>query len=230
MNSKYKFLPSPATGMLTEEDTKRYFSRLGFAVFGFSVLTELSIYLLQYLYLFLRTSVSPDFFNNELVISISGMLISIICIYGIGLPAFLLIARALPKANPLKSKMSVKHFLSCICITMLLTTIGSYISEIILAVFDVFLGTVPSNPVESISSETNVWVLLIFGVIIIPILEELFFRKIVCSKLLPLGEGYAIFVSAGIFSLIHGNFYQFAYAFLLGAFFSFIYVKTGKII
>ena len=43
-------------------------------------------------------------------------------------------------------------------------------------------------------------------------------------------KGYAIFVSAAIFGLIHGNFYQFAYAFLLGALFALIYVKTGKLI
>jgi len=77
---------------------------------------------------------------------------------------------------------------------------------------------------------SDIWTTVIFTVIIAPILEEIVFRKIVCDRLLPLGEGYAIFVSAAIFGLIHGNFYQFAYAFLLGMFFSFIYVKTGKLI
>ena len=40
----------------------------------------------------------------------------------------------------------------------------------------------------------------------------------------------AIVLSAAIFGLAHGNFYQFFYAFALGLFFGFIYVKTGKLI
>ena len=70
----------------------------------------------------------------------------------------------------------------------------------------------------------------VFVGVILPIFEEILFRKILCNKLLALGEAYAIIVSATIFGLIHGNFYQFAYAFLLGALFALIYVKTGKII
>ena len=228
MASKYKFLPSPATGCLTDEDTKRYFSRLGFAVFALTVSVQVFGALFSILYGILAASF--PILNDSIILSIADMLISILCIYGIGLPIFLLVSRALPSAKPIKSGMQPSHFLGSFCITVLMSTIGSYISTVIISMFEVFLGSTPENSLAELATDTNVWVVLVFAVIIIPILEEILFRKVVCSKLLPLGEGYAIFVSAGVFSLIHGNFYQFAYAFLLGAFFAFIYVKTGKLI
>jgi hypothetical protein len=90
----------------------------------------------------------------------------------------------------------------------------------------------PENSLNSLidpRDPATVVVTVIFGVIMAPILEEIFFRKILCTKLLPLGEGYAILLSAAVFGLIHGNLYQFAYAFLVGLLFAFIYVKTGKL-
>jgi hypothetical protein len=45
-----------------------------------------------------------------------------------------------------------------------------------------------------------------------------------------LGEGWAVVISAAAFSLAHENLYQALYAFTLGLFFGFIYVKTGKLI
>ena len=54
-------------------------------------------------------------------------------------------------------------------------------------------------------------------------------RKFLCNRLLPLGEGYAVFFSSIIFALM-GELYEIPHAFLLGLFFSFIYVKTGKVI
>ena len=230
MATKYKFLPSPATGVLTDEDTKKYFSRLGFAVFAFALSINLASVLIQYAHLFVVNTFFPDLMKNEIYSSIAGMMVSIICIYGIGLPVFMLVSRVLPRANPLKSSMSVGQFLGAFCITTAMTAAGNLVSNFILIFFNSMLGSIPENPVEQMTSSTNIWVTIAFGVILVPFLEELFFRRIVCSKLLPLGEGYAVFVSAAIFGLIHGNFYQFAYAFLVGALFAFIYVKTGRLI
>ena len=43
------------------------------------------------------------------------------------------------------------------------------------------------------------------------------------------GPAVAMSVSALVFGLAHGNFYQFFYAFLLGLIFAYIYLRTGKV-
>jgi len=77
--------------------------------------------------------------------------------------------------------------------------------------------------------EGNVLVNILFVVILAPILEEIFFRKILCGKLLPYGDLVAITVPSAIFALCHGNFFQLFYAFLIGVILSYIYLRTGKL-
>lgn len=51
----------------------------------------------------------------------------------------------------------------------------------------------------------------------------------VCDKVIKYGEGCTIVLSGLLFGLFHMNFNQFFYAFFLGCFFAFIYVKTGNL-
>jgi membrane protease YdiL (CAAX protease family) len=108
--------------------------------------------------------------------------------------------------------------------------VGSSISSMLLAFVQTVTGLAPANPVGTSLSMGNMLLNAVLVGIAFPILEELVFRKLLCSRLLPLGEKKAIVISAAIFGLIHGNLYQFAYAFLLGLVFGYVYVKTGKLI
>ena len=130
----------------------------------------------------------------------------------------------------MKTNMNVSQIFGSFCVASLMTMIGNYISTIIIMWYATMSGASLDNPLVSMVESSSIWVTLAFSVIIAPILEELVFRKIVCDRLTALGEGYAILLSASAFSLIHGNFFQFAYAFLLGLLFGLIYVKTGRLI
>ena len=230
MNSKYRFYPNVATGFLSDEDTKKYFSRMGFAVFGFILASSLSSAGLSLLYTELAKRFYPTLVSNTSYWMIAANIISLISIYCIGLPIFLVVSNPLPKVTPFKAKMDIKSWIGGFFIAMLFLSIGNYISNVILISIESMMNITTSNPVGEMVGNSDIWTTIIFTVILAPILEEIVFRKLICDRLLPLGEGYAIFVSAAIFGLVHGNFYQFAYAFLLGAFFAFIYVKTGKLI
>lgn len=230
MSSKYRFSPNAATGFLSDEDTKKYFSRLGFSVVGFLLVATLSSSAISLLYGEIAKKIYPALTSNSTYWSVALNIISMISIYAIGLPIFLAILKPLPRITPFKAKMKFSSWLGGFCVALLFLSVGSYISNVILFSIESMLNITTSNPIQEMISSNSIWTTLIFTVILAPILEELLFRKLICDRLLPLGEGYAIFVSAAIFGLIHGNFYQFAYAFLLGAFFSFIYVKTGKLL
>ena len=61
------------------------------------------------------------------------------------------------------------------------------------------------------------------------LLEECAFRGFVLERLRPLGERFAVIVSALFFGLAHGNVVQIPFAFVLGLFFGFVLVRTGNI-
>ena len=229
MNSNYKFYPNPATGHLTEEDTKKYFSILGFAVFAMGVAVTIMANALALVFSYITEQYAPELLQSDVFVGVSNSLVSMIPIYCIGLPIFLTLTKTLPKISPLKQKMSVGKWFGGLCIASLAMMIGNYISNCVLIFIETLGNITTKNPVAEATSASNVWVTIALTVIVTPILEELVFRKLVCDRLLPLGEGYAVFVSAAIFGLMHQNFYQFGYAFVVGALFAFIYVKTGKL-
>lgn len=219
---KNSFTPDLLTGRLTETDAKRYFSRFGWFAFAMLLLTTLFQMIIDVIVYYCF----PAFYGHFLFAEI----LSFVPLYCLALPLAGLILRPLPTVVPLKAKMGAgKWFCGlCICITLMLG--GNYISQIILTFFQTLRGDIMENPVEQVVNSMPLWATFVFVVILAPILEELFFRGIVCKKLLAVGEGYAIVISAALFGLFHGNFFQLFYAFALGCFFAFIYVKTGKLI
>lgn len=129
-------------------------------------------------------------------------------------------------------------FLCCFGIGGIGQLIGSIVNVVVLSpallikavVSSVLTG---SNVVADLLYADDSWAYLILGIItvgiIVPILEELIFRKIVIDSTNKYGYGAAIMISAFTFAVYHGNFTQFFYAFGLGLLFAYIYSKTGKL-
>ncbi|WP_283610058.1 CPBP family intramembrane glutamic endopeptidase [Faecalispora anaeroviscerum] len=65
--------------------------------------------------------------------------------------------------------------------------------------------------------------------IIPPITEELIFRGAILSGLRQFGDAAAIFGSAFLFALYHGNFAQMVFAFPCGLVLAFVVIKTGNL-
>lgn len=70
---------------------------------------------------------------------------------------------------------------------------------------------------------------LIATVIVPALVEEFAFRGIILGSLKKFGEGFAVIVSSVLFGLMHGNFEQIPFAFLVGLVLGFITVKSGSI-
>jgi hypothetical protein len=62
------------------------------------------------------------------------------------------------------------------------------------------------------------------------IFEELLCRGIILNALKPYGNGFAIIVSGFMFGIMHGNFQQFLYTFVLGIVLAYITIQTGSIL
>lgn len=218
---KLRFKPDPATGKLSEKDTKRYFSTVGLAVFVYMLAIYLSSIAISVLF--------GKFFPSLLANAIVSYLISAVCQYGISLPLCLLILCRLPKDTNPSEPIGGGRLIGGLCVAFTFMSIGNSVGQLIIMLLETGLGRTLINPVASSTMGTHWVVNLVFVAILTPVMEELIFRKIICDRLLPLGEGYAVVISALIFGLAHGNFYQFFYAFLLGLLFAYIYVKTGRI-
>ena len=76
--------------------------------------------------------------------------------------------------------------------------------------------------------ETIAW---IFTMSVMPaIVEEFAFRVVVLGSLRRYSDTFAIFASAALFGLVHGNFVQIPFAFMVGLVFAYITINTGSVI
>lgn len=73
-------------------------------------------------------------------------------------------------------------------------------------------------------------VLFIQLTVLAPLFEEFWCRGLIIESLRPYGNGFAIFVSALLFGIIHANFAQFFYATAIGIFLGYIYVSTQSLV
>lgn len=220
--NKIKFNIDSATGHLSETDTKKYFSTVGFAVFALVVIQYITSIALS----IIVSMFAPWMFDNVIISSILNLL----PIYLVAVPVFIKMISRLPAVDPLSSPLGAKGWWGGLCCTVTMMMLGNYLSQIIIVWFETMMNKQQTNPVQTMTANTPWWVNLIFIAILAPILEEIVFRKILCRHLLPLGEGYAIVLSSVIFGLCHGNFFQFFYAFGVGLILALIYVKTGNLI
>ena len=218
---KMRFSLQPETGTLSEADAKRYFSRVGLSVAVLMIVYYAAIVLVE-----IVLGASAPWLMNYAVVQ---QLLSIVPLYGIAVPCFYAMLSALPRDAVQPDAMGRKNFFVVLCVAVALMMAGNYLSNMIIVFVSVFFDASPVNPVEAATVGQAWWINLIFVGIVAPILEELVFRKMLCDRLLPLGEGYAVVLSGAIFGLVHGNFFQFFYAFALGAVFAFVYIKTGRI-
>ena len=225
MNDNFDFNPQNDEITMSNEEKKAHtstFSKLCLSYFIYFVVIELLAF-------GVGTVIKNSYPQLLQDYNISMILTSIIQ-YVIAFPIFVLFIKKLPAHAPQKNTLSGKRIWKYATISMFLMYVGNYISATLMMYMEEGLGTIPDNYVEDMLGNTNIILSIIIVGIIGPIIEELMFRKLLIDRLMPYGEVVAIFFPALVFGLIHGNLYQFFYAFLLGAAFSYIYVRSGKII
>lgn len=106
---------------------------------------------------------------------------------------------------------------------------GNLIGQGFMSIVSMFQGKPMINPVEEALSQLSTWAIVVVMVVMAPICEEILFRKILIDRIRIYGDKAAILISGFVFGLIHGNFYQFFYAFGVGMVFAYVYISTGKL-
>lgn len=203
------------------KQAQKVFSRLGWCYIAGTV----AVYALQILVVKIIGAVRPEWLE-----SMNGALIlSCLITYGCGMPLIVLLAGGMQKDKIERHKMKWWQFL----VAMLICYALVYVSNLVGTFFTIRIGDLKGRPVENnlIEYVTGGSMLINFVamVVIAPIVEEYVFRKVIVDRTVRYGQGVAVVVSGLMFGLFHGNLNQFAYAVVLGAFFAFIYMKTGNL-
>ena len=155
-------------------------------------------------------------------------LISYGSLYGVGAPLTLLLFRTVPTVTRKPRKIG-PHFFSFAAITFFGMLVGSYIGTYLNSIISLLTGNRQGNEVNTMLTETPLLLISFISLVVAPVMEELFFRKILMDKFRPLGGWFSILTSGLFFGLFHGNFEQFFYAALIGCVFAFVYWQTGRI-
>ena len=157
------------------------------------------------------------------------MFVNAVTMYGIAMPLSMIYFNRC-EAHPVeKRKMDAGTLIGVIFLCFALMYVGSIVGNWIEELTSSLMGKAATNPVADTVSEIPLWAIFLFMVILAPIFEEIFFRRVVINRLRRYGDGPAIVVSGVIFGVIHGNFSQFFYAALLGMVFAAIYLHTGNL-
>ena len=144
-------------------------------------------------------------------------------------PAMYLAIKKLPKFEIKKNKLGFGGFLACICITYATMVCFNIVGMMLNKLIGNLTGQGSVNPLFDAIDGMSPIIQVVIVVILAPICEELLFRKFIIDRVVNYGEVTAMLVSALMFGLFHGNLAQFSYAFGIGIFFAFIYLRTGRI-
>ncbi|MEG2833141.1 MAG: type II CAAX endopeptidase family protein [Ruthenibacterium sp.] len=155
---------------------------------------------------------------------------SYVPLYAVGVPIFMLLLRSMPNyAAPEKHSLPPKKLL-----TYLILCLGAvYICNIVSIGINSFLsflkGSVISNPLADVVSNSGFVYNLLIGCIVAPVGEEFFFRKWLYGKIGQYGTRTYVLLGGFLFALMHGNLSQLLYAFVVGMIFCYLYAQTGKL-
>ncbi len=203
--------------------TTKTFSKIGFIFSALMIIINLSNLLLGYFI----SNFFPSAWNYSNLIFI----LSSLPLYLISPPFLLYFLGKIPTTqNPLiKIRLKNSEIFQLFCMSYSLMFVSNLIGLSFTEFIASLKGTAVENPVLTIVDGISPILIFITTVIIAPIFEEIFFRKLIIDKIIDYGEGISIFISGLIFGLFHANFNQFIYAFSLGMFFAYIYIKSGNI-
>ncbi|MCD7807051.1 MAG: CPBP family intramembrane metalloprotease [Lachnospiraceae bacterium] len=202
---------------------KKAYSRMGFLYLIFSLVVlgiQMVLSLVLYTYF-------PVLYDDYAFL----MMLSSLSLYGVGLLLLPLGAKLSVKERTVPEKHSMKftELLQAFCVTYLIVAVSNLVGQFIIGFLETLTGSVIVNPVDDMVDNMGPVLLLILTGLVAPVFEEWFFRKILVDRLLIYGEAAAILISGLMFGLFHGNLDQFFYAFAIGAFFAWIYIRTGKV-
>ncbi|MCL2671649.1 MAG: CPBP family intramembrane metalloprotease [Clostridiales bacterium] len=168
----------------------------------------------------------------------ANMLLSSLSLWVLGLPLAWLILRKRPtiaqagsderELRPVRGGTIPLYFLMVICLTTSANLIGTGIEWLLSQLPGVSGGNI-SDILAAYALELSPWTLFLYLVVIAPLCEEFFFRKLLLDRAAQYGHVPAMLFSGILFGAMHGNIAQSLNAAAAGIILAHVYLTYGKL-
>lgn len=135
---------------------------------------------------------------------------------------------SVPKTKIEGDPASAKSFLKILLMCYGASYVGNLIGSALLSVWNLFTGNSVGDELVTLLYDMDPLIMFVSVGVLAPILEELFFRKLLTDRLRAFGEVTAILLPALLFALFHMSASQFVYAFAVGVLLGYFYCRTGN--
>ncbi len=200
---------------------KKIFSTIGWAYFWLATIA-LGI---SYILAFVLVTAAPRIYY----LSLMNWVISLGPMYLIGMPVCARVMNSLPKMELFQKKITFGRWCSIFCICICVMYAGNIIGNVVTTMLGENTSLNMDFDLQNLMLTDNLLYVFLFSVLLAPVLEELFFRKILIDRAIVFGDKTAVLLSGLMFGLFHGNLYQAFYAFGVGCVLAYVYIRTGKI-
>ena len=146
----------------------------------------------------------------------------------VGIAAALPTLLSVPRVNLHKNKMPFGQLMKIIAIGFGASYIGNWIGSFLLSFWNTSTGNSVGDELVTLLYDMDPLLMFLGAGVLGPILEELFFRKLLTDRLRVFGEVTAILLPAFLFALFHMSASQLIYAFAFGVIMGYIYCRTGN--
>ena len=179
-----------------------------FVIEGFGALDQLSF--------------SSEAFYNRFALIINELTLAV----GIAVAASVL--ASVQRVDLNKEKISAGRFMKILLMCFGAAYVGNLIGTRILYFWNILTDNSAGDELITLLETMDPWIMVISVGILAPILEELFFRKLLTERLRVFGERTAILLPAFLFALFHQSAEQIVYAFAVGVILGYLYCRTGR--
>ena len=170
-------------------------------------------------------ALKPELMLNSDVMLLASML----PMYLVGMPVLIFLVKRLPAAPMERHSIRPGAFVAATVMCFGLVYLSNILGTLITTAVSILKRSVVQNEIFNVTSAVSMWSILLYMVICAPLMEEYVFRKLIVDRTIKYGQGVAVLLSGLMFGLFHGNLNQFIYAFAIGCFLAFLYVKTGNL-
>ena len=228
MNDRPEFLSQNA---IDPHEARRHFTKLGLSYLIMTVVFMAVAYIVQY--------AAAIFFPALYRAWWFSWAVSLLPLYGVGLPVLYLCLRRVPTAShnadfttrgvtAEKPPFGLSQWLILLVIAFGCMTAGSIAGNIIMSILSMVMQYDYAFALNGMVNNTPIWFTLICTCICAPFGEELLFRKLLIDRTRRWGDMTAILLSGLLFGLFHGNLFQFFYAALVGMVLAYVYTRSGS--
>jgi len=204
-----------------ESHPKKVFNRLGLGLLGL----VLAMNIVAAIIMLIVKHFVPDLYAASWFMLVLNDFVELV----IGLPIVCFILKTIPKQEAEKKEAKAFSLLYLIVFALVGVGLSDLLAIIVRLIVAAFAGQILVDNASSLMQTSGMIPVILLGVIVSPIIEEVIFRGMVFKKVEPFGSKFAIIFTTIMFAFIHGSYDQIIYVLPLGLILGYVRSRTGSV-